>query len=111
MTPERTLLHLVIQSIAGVFGAHLAAIVAHEYRFGFIGHTIVGLIAGFLGGFFLQRIVMTTVDSTGDAMPMTALEAGIYQARRRPRLRRHGDARRRPAALRDGEENIVRLSE
>jgi len=23
---------------------------------------------------------MTTVDSTGDAMPMTALEAGIYQA-------------------------------
>ena len=80
MTPEWTILHLVIQSIAGVFGAHLAAIVAHEHRFGFIGHTIVGLIAGFLGGFFLQRIVMTTVDSTGDAMPMTALEAGIYQA-------------------------------
>ena len=80
MTPEWTLLHLVIQSIAGVFGAHIAAIVAHEHRFGFIGHSVVGLIAGFLGGFFLQRIVMTTVDSTGDAMPMTALEAGIYQA-------------------------------
>ena len=80
MTPEWTILNLVIQSIAGVLGAHLGAVVAHEHRFGFIGHSVVGLIAGVLGGFFLQRIVMTTVYGTGDAMPMTALDAGIYQA-------------------------------
>jgi hypothetical protein len=80
MTPEWTIANLVIQSIAGVFGAHIAAIVAHEHRFGFIGHSVVGLIVGVLSGYFLQVIVMTTVNATGDAMPMTALEAGIYQA-------------------------------
>lgn len=79
MTPEWTILNLVIQSVAGVFGAHIAAIVAHEHRFGFVGHSVVGLVAGVLSGLFLQRIVMTTVTATGDAMPMTALEAGIYQ--------------------------------
>jgi hypothetical protein len=80
MAPEWTILNLVIQSIAGIIGAHIAAIVAHEHRFGFIGHTAVGLIAGVLSGCFLQQIVMTTVDVAGAAMPMTALETGIYQA-------------------------------
>lgn len=47
---------------------------------GFVGHSLVGLIAGVLSGFFLQRAVMTTVTGTGEAMPMTALEVGIYQA-------------------------------
>jgi hypothetical protein len=79
MTPEWTILNLVIQAIAAVFGAHAAATAAHEHRLGFIGHTFIGLIAGALSGFFLQRIVMTTVTGTGDAMPVSALEAGIYQ--------------------------------
>jgi hypothetical protein len=61
-------------------GAHASATVAHEHRFGFVGHSLVGLIAGALSGFFLQKIVMTTVTATGDAMSMTALEAGVYQA-------------------------------
>ena len=80
MTPEWTTVNLLIQAIAGILGAHAAAVVAHEHRFGFIGHSLVGLIAGVLSGFFLQRIVMTTVTGTGDAMPITALQAGIYQA-------------------------------
>ena len=80
MTPEWTILNLVIQAIAGILGAHAAALAAHEHRFGFIGHSLVGLAAGVLSGFFLQRIVMTTVTASGDAMPITALDAGIYQA-------------------------------
>ena len=80
MTPEWTILNLVIQAIAGILGAHAAAMVAHEHSFGFVGHSLVGLVAGALSGFFLQRIIMTTVTATGDAMPITALDAGIYQA-------------------------------
>jgi hypothetical protein len=78
--PEWTGTNLLIQAITGVLGAHAAATVAHEHRFGFAGRSLVGLIAGVLSGFFLQKIVMTTVTATGDAMPMTALEAGVYQA-------------------------------
>ena len=80
MAPEWTINNLVIQAITGVLGAHAAATVAHEHRFGFMGHSVVGLIAGALSGYFLQQIVMTTVTATGDAMPMTALDAGVYQA-------------------------------
>lgn len=80
MAPEWTITNLVIEAIAGVLGAHAAATVAHEHRFGFMGHSLVGLIAGALSGYFLQQIVMTTVTATGDAMPMTALDAGVYQA-------------------------------
>ena len=80
MIPAWTILNFVIQAIAGILGAHAAAMAAHEHRFGFIGHSLVGLIAGSLSGFFLQRIVMTTVTGTGDAMPITALDAAIYQA-------------------------------
>jgi hypothetical protein len=78
ITPEWTTLNLVIQAI-DILGAHLAALVAHEYRFGFIGHSLVGLIASVLSGCFLQRIIVMTVYGTGDAMPLTVLEAGIYQ--------------------------------
>jgi hypothetical protein len=80
MAPEWTITNLLSQAITGVLGAHAAATVAHEHRFGFAAHSLVGLIAGALSGFFLQKIVMTTVTATGDAMPMTALEADVYQA-------------------------------
>ena len=80
MAPEWTVVNLVIQAIAGVLDAHAGALAAHEHRFGFIGHSLVGLIAGGLSGFFLQQIVMTTVTGTGDLEPVTALEAGVYQA-------------------------------
>lgn len=80
MAPEWTITNLIVQAIAGFLGAHAAATVAHEHHFGAIGHSLVGLISGTLGGYFLQRLVMTTVNGAGDADPMTALEAGIYQA-------------------------------
>ena len=80
MVLEWTIMNVFIQATTGIAGAHAAATIAHEHRFGFVGHSLVGLIAGVLSGFFLQTIVMTTVTSTGDAMPMTSLEAGIYQA-------------------------------
>lgn len=80
MSPEWTMTNLAIQAITGILGAHAAAGAAHEYRFGFVGHSLIGLIAGALSGFFFQRIIMTTVHGTGDAMPITALDAGIYQA-------------------------------
>jgi uncharacterized membrane protein YeaQ/YmgE (transglycosylase-associated protein family) len=77
---EWSFAHFAIQLVAGFLGAHLAALVAHEHRFGFIGHSIVGLVTGAFSGFFLQRIVMTTVTGTGDAMPITEFQAQIYQA-------------------------------
>jgi hypothetical protein len=80
MAPEWTITNLLIQAITGVLGAHAAATVVDEHRFGFVGHSLVGLIAGALSGYFLQKTVMTTVTAAGDAMPMTALEAGVYQA-------------------------------
>jgi hypothetical protein len=36
--------------IAGFAGAHFAAPALHEHRFGWLGHSLVGLIAGALGG-------------------------------------------------------------
>ena len=80
MTPEWTVVNLVIQAIAGILGAHIAAMAAQEHQFGFVGYSLVGLIAGALSGYFLQRIVMTTVYGTGDAIPLSGLETGIYQA-------------------------------
>jgi hypothetical protein len=80
MNPEWDFTYFVIQTIGGFFGAHGAALVAHEHRFGFIGHSLVGLIAGALSGLFLQRVVMTTVTGTGDTMPIDAVQAGFYQA-------------------------------
>src|ERR1700760_2218991 len=77
---EWSFTYFVIQVVAGFLGAHVAALVAHEHRFGFIGHSAVGLITGAFSGFCLQSIVMTTVTGTGDAIPITQLQAQIFQA-------------------------------
>jgi uncharacterized membrane protein YeaQ/YmgE (transglycosylase-associated protein family) len=77
MFPEWSFTYFVIQVAAGLLGAHL---VAHEHRFGFIGHSAVGLVTGAFSGFCLQSIVMTTVTGTGDAIPITPLQAEIFQA-------------------------------
>ena len=80
MNVEWSAVYCAIQVVAGFAGAHMAALVAHEHRFGFVGHSLVGLLAGALSGVFLQRIAMTTVTSMGDAMPITPLQAQVYQA-------------------------------
>ena len=41
-----TTTNLIVQTITGLAGAHFAATALHEHRFGWIGHSLAGLIAG-----------------------------------------------------------------
>jgi hypothetical protein len=77
---EFSLTYFLIQVAGGFVGAHAAALIAHEHRFGFVGHSLVGLAMGAFSGFCLQTIVMTTVTGTGEAIPITMLQAEIFQA-------------------------------
>lgn len=69
-----TLWGLGIQTIAGLFGAHAAASVSREHRFGFIGHSVAGLVGGALSGAFLQEAAITIVTGSGSLNPSTAAE-------------------------------------
>jgi uncharacterized membrane protein YeaQ/YmgE (transglycosylase-associated protein family) len=60
---------VAVQAVAGFFGAHAAASAAHEHRFGFIGHSITGLIGGALSGAFLQQTAVTIVTGSGSENP------------------------------------------
>ena len=60
-----TLSNLVIQIVASFVGAHFAAVAAHEHRFGFWGHSLVGLVSGGLSGLFLQTYAVTVVTGNG----------------------------------------------
>ena len=55
-----TFTSLVIQIIAGLIGGHVAAVAVHEHAFGAVGHTVAGLVGGFLSGYFLQTLAITT---------------------------------------------------
>jgi hypothetical protein len=79
MAPDWTLANLVIQAITGIIGAHVAAHIVHEHSFGFVGHSLVGFVAGALSGYFFQRIANTMVMSTGEAMPVSALDTAAIQ--------------------------------
>lgn len=70
---------LIVQIVAGLIGAHLAAGALHEHRFGWIGHSLVGLIAGALSGYFLQTLALTIVTGSGSVTPPTAVEAGVIE--------------------------------
>jgi len=65
---------LAVQTIAGFCGAHAAASAAHEHRFGFIVHSITGLVGGALSGTFLQEAAVTIVTGSGSQNPSTAVE-------------------------------------
>ena len=71
---------LIVQIIAGFAGAHLAATALHEHRFGWIGHSLVGLIAGALSGYFLQAIVLTVVNGGGGMNEPRVAEAAVIEA-------------------------------
>jgi hypothetical protein len=71
---------LAVQTIAGFLGAHAAAGAAHEYRFGFIGHSIAGLVGGALSGAFLQEAAVTIVTGSGSQNPSTVAEIAVIQA-------------------------------
>jgi uncharacterized membrane protein YeaQ/YmgE (transglycosylase-associated protein family) len=58
-----TLTSLVIQIIAGLIRGHVTAVAAHEHAFGTVGHTVTGLVGGFLSGYFLQTLVITGTGS------------------------------------------------
>lgn len=71
---------LVIQVIAGVVGAHIAANALRDHAFGFWGHTIVGLVAGTAGGCFLQTYAATVVTGNGSVNPVRPGELFFLQA-------------------------------
>jgi hypothetical protein len=75
-----TLWGLAVQTIAGFCGAHAAASAAHEYRFGFIGHSIAGLVGGALSGTFLQEAAITMGTGSGSENPSTVAEIAVPQA-------------------------------
>jgi hypothetical protein len=74
-----TLWGLAVQTVAGFFGAHAAASAAHEHRFGFIGHSVTGLIGGALSGAFLQEAAVTIVTGSGSENPSTVVEIAVIQ--------------------------------
>ena len=70
---------LMIQIIAGLLGAHVAATAAHEHRFGFWGHSLVGLVGGGLSGLFLQTYSVTLVTGSGSVNAPTNVEIFVIQ--------------------------------
>ena len=70
---------LIVQIVTGFVGAHLAAGAQHEHRFGWVGHSLVGLIAGALSGYFLQTMALTLVTAGGTMTPPTAVEAAVIE--------------------------------
>ncbi len=71
---------LYIQIVAGFVGAHLAAAVVRDHAFGFWGHTAVGLIAGALGGYFLQTYAVTVVTGNGSLNDIRPADIFVLQA-------------------------------
>jgi uncharacterized membrane protein YeaQ/YmgE (transglycosylase-associated protein family) len=52
---------LAVEIIAGFLGAHAAASASHEHQFGFVGHSLAGLVGGALSGAFLQPAAASTI--------------------------------------------------
>ncbi|WP_426434505.1 hypothetical protein [Bradyrhizobium genosp. P] len=71
---------LCIQIVAGFAGAHIAAAVVHDHAFGFWGHTIVGLVAGVVGGYFLQTYAVTVVTGSGSLNEVRPADVYVLQA-------------------------------
>jgi hypothetical protein len=63
---EWTFTNVIIQAVMGLIGSHIAAAAAHEHRFGFWGHSLVGLVTGTLAGIFLQKYAVNVVTASGD---------------------------------------------
>jgi hypothetical protein len=71
---EWTFANLIIQTVAGLIGANIAAAAAHEHRFGFLGHSLVGLVTGALAGIFLQKYASTVVTANGSLNDPTGVQ-------------------------------------
>jgi hypothetical protein len=77
---EWTLANLIIQTVAGLVGSNIAAAAAHEHRFGFWRHSLVGLLSGGLGGLVLQKYASTVVTASGSLNEPTQVEIFASQA-------------------------------
>lgn len=77
---EWTFANLIIQTVAGLVGANIASAVAHEHRFGFWGHSLVGVVTGGLGGLFLQKYASTVVTASGSLNEPTHFQIFASQA-------------------------------
>jgi hypothetical protein len=77
---EWTFANVVIQTVAGLIGSHIAAAAAHEHRFGFWGHSLVGLASGIFGGLALQKYAATVVTASGSLNEPTHVEIFASQA-------------------------------
>jgi uncharacterized membrane protein YeaQ/YmgE (transglycosylase-associated protein family) len=71
--------NLIIEIIAGFLGANIAAAAAPEYRFGFLRHSMVGLLIGALSGVFLQTYAATVVTGSGTVNEPTHAEIVVIQ--------------------------------
>ncbi len=82
-----TITNLVIEIIAGIIGGHGAAAASKEHSFGVLGHTIAGAVGGAISGYFLQTLVGTVVNGTGDspARRPTSSHSGCYKGSRASR--------------------------
>jgi len=74
-----TVLNVTIQTVAGFLGAHAAATAAHEHKFGFVGHSLAGVIAGALSGYFLQLQAITMVTGTGSLNTLSSADIIVTQ--------------------------------
>lgn len=63
---EWTFANVIIQTVAGLIGSNIAAAAAHEHRFGFWGHSLVGLVIGAIAGIFLQKYASSVVTANGE---------------------------------------------
>lgn len=77
---EWTTTNLIVQAVAGIAGAHFAAIALQEHRVGWLGHSFVGLIAGALGGYFLQTLVLTVVNGDGSLNQPRVADVAVIEA-------------------------------
>jgi uncharacterized membrane protein YeaQ/YmgE (transglycosylase-associated protein family) len=71
---------LAVQIIAGFCGAHAAASVSHDHRFGFIGHSLAGLLGGALSGTLFQSAAITILNGGGAENPSTPAEIAFIHA-------------------------------
>lgn len=60
-----TATNVILQTVCGFAGAHFAATALQDHRFGILGHSLVGLVAGALSGYFLQVVALTVVTGSG----------------------------------------------
>ena len=75
-----TLWGFVVQVIAGFLGAHAAASVGEEHRFGFVGHSLAGLAGGALSGAFLQSANTLILNGSGAENSSSTAEIAFIHA-------------------------------